>query len=258
MANTQGLTGWWAAFEGVNFAAGDLPALFFETLIRGLDLRAVRSNPRASTSVATWHVHFDGVRVLAVDVYQDSLKCRFLKLPYATQALRDCRWVMFENWNHDRTAYISIDSVELATSVQKLLSGHLQRIRSALEGREPGLRKPSRDKDRLREHYFETTVANEIHKIEVGLRLVRRQLVTATGRIDLLCRDATDQPVILELKVGDGDSGAIGQLRRYMGFIEKATTRPARGTLVFQSENPQVRAEAAKLGLEFHVWPFPE
>jgi RecB family endonuclease NucS len=85
--------------------------------------------------------------------------------------------------------------------------------------------------------------------IEDGLRLVRREWPTDVGPVDLMCRDAGDGWVAVEIKrIGTID--AVEQLSRY---LECLRTDPAlagcRGVLAAQLVKPQASVLAAARGL---------
>jgi endonuclease len=77
------------------------------------------------------------------------------------------------------------------------------------------------------EHDLRDFLARNLDKIEPGLRLYDDEGITgiefpAGGRfIDILARDSTGGYVVIELKVSKGYDRALGQLLRYMGWIQK-------------------------------------
>jgi endonuclease len=82
-----------------------------------------------------------------------------------------------------------------------------------------------------------------------GLRLVRREWPTDIGPVDLMCLDAGDEYVAVEIKrVGTID--AVEQLTRY---LERIRSAPAlgrcRGVLAAQVLKPQARVLAESRGL---------
>ncbi len=83
-----------------------------------------------------------------------------------------------------------------------------------------------------------------------GFRLVRREWPTDIGPVDLMCRDAADAWIAVEIKrVGTID--AVEQLTRY---LERIRCDPAmascRGILAAQSIKPQARVLAQARGLD--------
>jgi endonuclease len=81
------------------------------------------------------------------------------------------------------------------------------------------------------------------------LRLVRREWATDIGPVDLMCRDADDGWVAVEIKrIGTID--AVEQLSRYLERIRlDPTTARCRGLLAAQSVKPQARTLAESRGL---------
>jgi RecB family endonuclease NucS len=83
-----------------------------------------------------------------------------------------------------------------------------------------------------------------------GLRLVRREWPTDIGPVDLMCRDAQDEWVAVEVKRVAGIE-AVEQLTRY---VERIQLDPAfascRGVLAAQTIKPQARVLAAAREIE--------
>ena len=82
-----------------------------------------------------------------------------------------------------------------------------------------------------------------------GLRLVRREFPTDVGPVDLMCRDASDEFVAVEVKrVGTID--AVEQLARYLERIRAAPGfRSCRGVLAAETVKPQARVLAEARGI---------
>jgi len=83
-----------------------------------------------------------------------------------------------------------------------------------------------------------------------GLRLIRREWPTDIGPVDLMCRDAADQWIAVEIKrIATID--AVEQLTRY---LERVRRDPAlgscRGLLAAQMVKPQARVLAQARGME--------
>lgn len=57
---------------------------------------------------------------------------------------------------------------------------------------------------------------------------------TDVGPIDILARDEQGQFVVIELKLGRGPDASLGQILRYMGWVEKHLSRgsPVRGIII--------------------------
>ena len=82
-----------------------------------------------------------------------------------------------------------------------------------------------------------------------GLRLVRREWPTDIGPVDLMCRDADDGWVAVEIK-RVGTIEAVEQLTRYLGFIRVDPAKErCRGILAAQSFKPQAVTLAESRGI---------
>jgi hypothetical protein len=84
-------------------------------------------------------------------------------------------------------------------------------------------------------------LSKNLHVLEAGLRLYEEEGITGIefpvgGRfVDILAVDANGAYVVVELKVSRGYDRAMGQLRRYMGWIAKNHADPGqavRGIIV--------------------------
>lgn len=104
------------------------------------------------------------------------------------------------------------------------------------------------EKDGVEAHLQEL-LAEQPHWCGEGLRLVRREWPTDIGPVDLMCRDADEEWVAVEIKrVGTID--AVEQLTRY---LERIRLDPAmadcRGVLAAQQIKPQARVLAEGRGI---------
>ena len=110
-------------------------------------------------------------------------------------------------------------------------------------GEAAGLQKDGVERD------LQLLLADQPEQIEEGLRLVKREWPTDVGPVDLMCRDARDAWVAVEIKrIGTID--AIEQLSRYLTCIRVDPARSeCRGVLVAQSIKPQAVALAQSRGL---------
>jgi RecB family endonuclease NucS len=82
-----------------------------------------------------------------------------------------------------------------------------------------------------------------------GFRLVRREWPTDIGPVDLMCRDAEDQWVAVEIKRVAGID-AVEQLSRYLERIHlDPAFQACRGVLVAQAIKPQARVLAGARGI---------
>ena len=110
-------------------------------------------------------------------------------------------------------------------------------------GVDPGL-----VKDGVEAHLQELLAADPT-TIDEGLRLVRREFPTDIGPVDLLCRDADDKAVAIEVK-RRGEIDGVEQLTRYLDFLNRdPMLRPVRGIFVAQEIKPQARVLATDRGI---------
>jgi hypothetical protein len=110
-------------------------------------------------------------------------------------------------------------------------------------GEAAGLQKDGVERD------LQLLLADQPAQIEDGLRLVKREWPTDVGPVDLMCRDAEDGWVAVEIKrIGTID--AVEQLSRYLDCIRVDPARAAcRGILAAQSLKPQAVALAETRGI---------
>jgi endonuclease len=105
------------------------------------------------------------------------------------------------------------------------------------------------EKDGVEKHLQEA-LADAPETLEEGLRLVRREWPTDIGPVDLMCRDADDAWVAVEIK-RIGTIEAVEQLCRYLERIRLDPARSAcRGILAAQSVKKQARTLAESRGLD--------
>ena len=99
------------------------------------------------------------------------------------------------------------------------------------------------------ERDLQLLLADQPGQIEPGLRLVKREWATDVGPVDLMCRDAEDGWVAVEIKrIGTID--AVEQLSRYLARIRVDPARiDCRGILAAQTIKPQAVALAESRGL---------
>jgi RecB family endonuclease NucS len=91
------------------------------------------------------------------------------------------------------------------------------------------------------ERHLQEALADTPEAVEAGLRLVRREWPTDVGPVDLMCRDASDEWVAVEIK-RIGTIEAVEQLCRYLELIRRDPARAGcRGILAAQSVKPQAR-----------------
>ena len=109
-------------------------------------------------------------------------------------------------------------------------------------GDDPGL-----TKDGVEAHLQELLAASP-EVMEDGLRLVRREYPTAIGPVDLVCRDADDGVVAIEVK-RRGEIDGVEQLSRYIERLHlDSSLGDVRGMFVAQVIKPQARVLAESRG----------
>ena len=109
-------------------------------------------------------------------------------------------------------------------------------------GEDPGL-----TKDGVEAHLQELLAASP-EVMEDGLRLVRREYPTAIGPVDLVCRDADDGVVAIEVK-RRGEIDGVEQLSRYIERLHlDSSLGDVRGMFVAQVITPQARVLAESRG----------
>jgi endonuclease len=108
---------------------------------------------------------------------------------------------------------------------------------------EVGLTKDGVERD------LQEALAERPDRLEDELRLVRREWATEIGPVDLMCRDADDGWVAVEIK-RIGTIEAVEQLTRYLGFIRADPAKDAcRGILAAQRLKPQAVTLAESRGI---------
>jgi RecB family endonuclease NucS len=112
-------------------------------------------------------------------------------------------------------------------------------------GDDPGLQK-----DGVEAHLQELLAASP-QAIEEGLTLVRREYPTAIGPIDLVCRDADDTVVAVEVK-RRGEIDGVEQLGRYIERLRlDSSLGEIRGVFVAQVVKPQAKVLAEARGFRW-------
>ena len=83
------------------------------------------------------------------------------------------------------------------------------------------------------ERDLQQALRRSIEQLESGLAIIDggTEQTVASGRIDIIARDQSGSAVIIELKAGNADRDAVGQLLAYMGDLMDRETQ-VRGVLV--------------------------
>jgi RecB family endonuclease NucS len=94
----------------------------------------------------------------------------------------------------------------------------------------------------IAERNLEDFVVQQLDVVEIGLRLIERQKSTPAGRLDLLCRDARGNYVVVELKKTRGTDQVVGQLLRYMGWAKgEYPQAKVRGIIIVDKKDDALR-----------------
>jgi endonuclease len=110
-------------------------------------------------------------------------------------------------------------------------------------GTDPGLVKDGVEAE------LQRLLAEQIHTLGAGYRLVRREHPTAIGPVDILCRDAAGGSVAVEIK-RRGEIDGVEQLTRYLELLNRdPVLAPVRGIFAAQAITPQARVLAADRGI---------
>lgn len=99
----------------------------------------------------------------------------------------------------------------------------------------------------IREVDLENFVVQNPEYFGSGLTLIKRQIDTKEGRLDLLFEDSSDKLVIVELKLNEAGRRAINQLRRYMRQVEKDYNKKVNGILLCKDILPTYVNEFRRL-----------
>jgi hypothetical protein len=99
------------------------------------------------------------------------------------------------------------------------------------------------------EAHLQRLLAEQIHTLGTGYRLVRREYPTAIGPVDILCRDADGLAVAVEIK-RRGEIDGVEQLTRYLDLLNRdPLLSPVRGVFAAQEIKPQARTLAEDRGI---------
>ena len=99
------------------------------------------------------------------------------------------------------------------------------------------------------EAQLQALLAEHIHTLGEGWRLLRREHPTAIGPVDILCRDADGATVAVEIK-RRGDIDGVEQLTRYLELLNRDPhLAPVQGIFAAQLIKPQARVLATDRGI---------
>jgi endonuclease len=127
---------------------------------------------------------------------------------------------------------------QLIISVDEVLSDSTHDL-----GVDPGLVKDGVEAE------LQRLLAEHIHTLGDGYRLVRREYPTAIGPVDILARDPSGAAVAVEIK-RRGEIDGVEQLTRYLALLNRdPLLAPVRGVLAAQEIKPQARVLATDRGI---------
>ncbi|MBO0820299.1 MAG: endonuclease NucS [Nocardiopsaceae bacterium] len=110
-------------------------------------------------------------------------------------------------------------------------------------GVDPGLKK-----DGVEAH-LQQLLAEQLHLLGDGYRLVRREYPTPIGPVDIMCRDCDGAHVAVEIK-RRGEIDGVEQLTRYLDLLNRdPLLAPVHGVFAAQEIRPQARVLATDRGI---------
>ena len=99
------------------------------------------------------------------------------------------------------------------------------------------------------EAHLQKLLAEHIHTLGAGYRLVRREYPTPIGPVDILARDPGGVAVAVEIK-RRGEIDGVEQLTRYLELLNRdPLLAPVRGVFAAQEIKPQARTLAEDRGI---------
>jgi endonuclease len=138
----------------------------------------------------------------------------------------------------DTWTVINKSGEQLIISVDEVLSDSTHDL-----GIDPGLVKDGVEAE------LQRLLAEHIHTLGDGYRLVRREYPTAIGPVDILARDPSGAAVAVEIK-RRGEIDGVEQLTRYLELLNRdPLLAPVRGVLAAQEIKPQARVLATDRGI---------
>jgi RecB family endonuclease NucS len=127
---------------------------------------------------------------------------------------------------------------QLLVTLEEVLSDSAHEL-----GVDPGL-----VKDGVEAH-LQKLLAEQIHMLGDGYRLVRREFPTPIGPVDIMARDPHGVAVAVEIK-RRGEIDGVEQLTRYLELLNRdPLLAPVRGVFAAQEIKPQARTLAQDRGI---------
>ncbi|MGA9597609.1 MAG: endonuclease NucS [Acidimicrobiia bacterium] len=152
------------------------------------------------------------------------------------------------NWMNAPNTLVEKDGKWIVTNPKgetlTITFGEVHFERTHEMGEDPGLQKDGVELE------LQRLLAETPGYLEEGLALIRREYPTPIGPVDLLCRDADGQVVVIEVK-RRGEIDGVEQLTRYLEFLNRDDRlAPVRGMFVAQVIKPQARTLASDRGID--------
>jgi RecB family endonuclease NucS len=108
------------------------------------------------------------------------------------------------------------------------------------------------------EAHLQELLADRMEVLGEGWTLIRREYPTATGPVDILCRDASGATVAVEIK-RRGEIDGVEQLTRYLELLNRdPLLAPVKGVFAAQEIKPQARVLATDRGIGCVVLDYDE
>jgi RecB family endonuclease NucS len=156
-------------------------------------------------------------------------------------AAKPLNWMVAPNvveYHEDRWVVTNSKGERLEIRIHEILEDVTHHL-----GVDPGL-----SKDGVEAH-LQQLLAAAPETLEEGLGLIRREYPTDIGPVDLLCTDAANRTVAVEVK-RRGDIDGVEQLARYLERLDlDPRLAPVRGIFAAQSITPQARVIAESRGI---------
>lgn len=92
--------------------------------------------------------------------------------------------------------------------------------------------------------------------MEKDLKLIKRQYPTISGPIDLLAKDNKGRMVVIELKKNRVSDKVIGQVARYVSFLEREQSREVRAIIIGKKIDNNIKLAVKALNCRTDLYNF--
>lgn len=106
------------------------------------------------------------------------------------------------------------------------------------------------------EKILEDFLERHIKELEKGLKLIRRQYPTISGPIDLLAIDNKGRMVVIELKKNRVSDKVIGQVARYVSFLEREQNKEVRAIIIGKKIDDNIKLSVNVLKFQTDLYNF--